>query len=276
MYAQKVLKGVIKMKEEFYTYGLLEADFTRLKSEFDGFNRFSIGRSIEGRDLYAIKLGNGTRRVFLSGGFHGTEHLTAKVLMCFAEELCRMPDLADGTTVYIVPMVNPDGIEIASSGRYWQANARGVDINHNFDALWGLSKKLEQSHGITAPGATRYGGEFAESEPETKAIADFTRLNDFDVVVALHSQGEVIYYDFCGYVPDKSEDYLRRFEAAGRHVRDIPDGISAYGGYKDWFIRVFKRPGFTIEIGKGENPLPIEDFDRIYADTAPLLREAIR
>ena len=43
-----------------------------------------------------------------------------------------------------------------------------------------------------------------------------------------------------------------------------PEGLAVGGGFKDWFITEFKKPGFTIEIGKGKNPLPISDFDNIY------------
>lgn len=280
MYAQKVLKGVIILTNnscDSYTFDLLKHDLAAIKDICPSVPIFSVGKSVLGRDIYAIKLGTGPRRIFFGAAFHGMEWLTAKILVTFAAELCDGGEISlpRGTTVYLVPMVNPDGVEIAAGGKRWQANARGVDINHNFDALWDLSKKLEQSHGINSPGATRYGGEYPESEPETRAIADFTRLNRFDAVFALHSQGEVIYYDFCGYIPNGTEDYLTRFEAASRYVRDEAEGIAAYGGYKDWFIKKFKKPGFTIEVGKGENPLPMSYFAEAYGGVRPILREAV-
>ena len=195
--------------------------------------------------------------------------------MAFAEALVSGKVLTNAS-VYIVPMVNPDGVEIASKGKYWQANARGVDLNHNYDALWELSKQTEVSYGITEPGPTRFGGSFPESEPETKAIANFTRQNNFDVTASFHSQGEVIYYDFCGIVPAGTEEYLSRFEAVSNYKRDIPEGIASYGGYKDWFIKKYKKPAFTIEIGLGQNPLPLSDFDKVYAGVFPLLKELVR
>lgn len=268
---------MIKLLNNCYAYGSLEKDLKYLKNKFPDLCVFSIGRSILGRDIYALKLGHGARRIFYSGAYHGMESLTARVLVRFVGELSYMltadktPDLLDGTALYIVPMVNPDGVEIAGSGEKWQANARGVDINHNFDALWELSKKTEEKYGVTGPGPTRYGGEYPESEPETKAIADFTRENRFDTVIALHSQGEVIYYDFCGYVPDGTKELLNRFEAVSRYKRDEALGIAAYGGYKDWFIRKFKKPGFTIEVGLGKNPLPLSEFDEIYAGVREIL-----
>ena len=271
---------MIKLLNNCYAYDSLEQDLKEIKNRFPDTCIFPIGKSVLGRDIYALKLGRGSRRIFYSGAYHGMESLTAKVLVTFAAEFCGMiaagnvPDILDGTALYIVPMVNPDGVEIAASGERWQANSRGVDINHNFDALWELSKKTEEKYGVTGPGPTRYGGEYPESEPETKAIADFTRENRFDTVIALHSQGEVIYYDFCGYIPDGTEEILNRFESVSQYKRDKVSGIASYGGYKDWFIRKFKKPGFTIEVGLGRNPLPLSEFDEIYAGVREILFNA--
>lgn len=265
---------------EAYTYEILRNDIMVFKEAHPDIPIFSIGHSVQGRRLIAFKLGSGARRIFFSGAHHGMEWLTAKVLAVFAAEIADgkhgSSDILDGVSLYIVPMVNPDGVAIAASGLKWQANARGVDLNHNYDALWELSRQTERSAGILGPGPTRFGGAFPESEPESRAVADFTRQNRFDTVIALHSQGEVIYYDFCGNIPDGTEDYLRRFEAASRYRREIPDGIASYGGYKDWFIKKYKKPGFTIEIGIGENPLPLSDFDSVYEGVLPLLLEAIK
>lgn len=256
-----------------YTYNILTEDIKKLKEKFPDIPVFSIGKSVEGRELFALKAGIGRKKIFLNGAHHGMEWLTAKVLIAFAEELAENPPTA--TSFYIVPMVNPDGVEIAAAGSRWQANARGVDLNHNYDALWALSKKAEQEHGIFQPGPTRFGGEYPESEPESRAVADFTRQNDFDAAIALHSQGEVIYYDFCGCVPDGTEEYLNKFEACSNYRRDTPMGIASYGGYKDWFIKKFKKPAFTIEIGLGENPLTLDMFDDVYSGVLPVLRSLV-
>lgn len=269
---------MIKISDRFFTYTDLSADIAFFCTHYPDFHIFSIGKSLSGRDIFAIKLGRGSRRLFLSGAYHGTEHLTAKVLVRFASDLAdgKISDIAlDDISLYIVPMVNPDGNEIAALGRYWQANARGVDINHNFDALWELSREVIFAEGVTVPGPTKYPGAFPESEPETRAVADFVRANRFDSVMALHSQGRVIYYDFCGIVPEGTEEYLDAFERVSGYRRDNAVGAAAYGGFKDWFIKVFRRPAFTIEIGLGENPLPLGDFDRVYDEVLPILRKYV-
>lgn len=257
-----------------YTYEKLIKDIHTIKEDFPGITLFTIGKSFEGRNLYSFKIGAGSRKILLCGAHHGMEWLTAKICMEFGRELCLLSELS--TSVYIVPMLNPDGVAIASHGLRWQANARGVDLNHNYDALWSLSRMTENKCGITCPCASRYGGEYPESEPESRALADFTRENCFDAVFALHSTGSVIYYDFCGIVPPGTEEYLARFEASSSYVRDIPAGTAVYGGFKDWFIRRFRKPGFTIEVGQTENPLPLSDFNEVYDGVRGILWETVR
>lgn len=267
--------------KQTYDYRTLTDELTTFRNNYPNIPVFSIGKSIENRELFTIKLGIGSRRVLFHGAHHGMEWLTARLLMEFALNLAsesseKINYLLKKNTLYLIPMVNPDGIEIAKTGIFWQANARGVDLNHNYDALWHCSKLAEVEHGITGPGPTRFSGLYPESEPETKALANFTRQNFFDLTLSFHSQGEVIYWDFCGYAPEESHIYLDRFEAVSPYRRDIPDGIASYGGYKDWFLQTFKKPGFTIEIGLGKNPLPPENFEEIYQKTLPLMLEALR
>ena len=53
-------------------------------------------------------------------------------------------------------------------------------------------------------------------------------------------------------------------------LADVPYA-SGFAGYKDWFIQEFHRPGYTIEVGQGVNPLPLDQFDTIYRDNLPIL-----
>ena len=53
-------------------------------------------------------------------------------------------------------------------------------------------------------------------------------------------------------------------------VEETPSD-SGYAGYKDWFIQEYDRPGYTIEAGKGINPLPMDQFDQIYRDNVGIL-----
>jgi g-D-glutamyl-meso-diaminopimelate peptidase len=188
----------------------------------------------------------------------------------------------ENRTLCVVPMLNPDGVELQINGKddlnplterlnamsggdfsRWQANGRGVDLNHNYDAGFFEYKKYEREHGITA-GATLFSGEHPESEPETSALCAFIRARGIDMLIALHTQGEEIYYDFGGIVPDGGKVIAKRLSALSGYALSEPTGSAAYGGLKDWFIKEFSRPGFTVEIGKGENPLPVTDAVKIY------------
>ena len=192
--------------------------------------------------------------------------------------------------LWLLPMVNPDGVEIAlygsaAAGDYaafaaanggdthglWQANARGVDINHNFNAGWVEMQDLAKKIGRDRPGARQYSGESPESEPETRALTDLCRRYAFRHVVALHSQGEEIYWSYGDATPPQSEIIARVLGAASGYTVTTPTGMASYGGFKDWFIRCFRRPGFTIELGRGVNPLPIGEFEAIYGKAQEML-----
>ena len=254
--------------------------------------KFVIGRTVCGRDIVAYNIGNGGGLLICSA-FHGMERITSSMALRFMRDVCeKMESDGDFATfimqkgMTVVPMVNPDGVEIAVNGvktageraefvsecllkagmphRKWQANACGVDINHNFDAGYEKVQENERKMGISSPSHTRYGGEYAESERETKAICDLCRRNDFKIAVALHTQGREIYYDFGDHTPKNSLQIAQELSALSGYEVSHPQGIAVGGGFKDWFIEKFHRPAFTLEIGKGVNPLSPDIFDCEY------------
>lgn len=261
-----------------------------------------LGRSCLGKDITALQLGKTSEYALISAAFHGSEYITATVLMFFIEELCEAI-LTDSTIagfearkamygrgVIFVPCVNPDGCEIALHGRagcgkmapmiaklcrndfeHWNANIRGVDINHNFAAGWKELHALEQKNGIYAPSPTRFGGFRPESEPETLALTELCRTKHIRHVLALHSQGEVIYWSYGDKRPARSEKMAEIMATAARYSLAEPEGLAVGGGFKDWFISEFNRPGFTVEIGEGKNPLPIDTAYSIYTRVRELL-----
>lgn len=254
-----------------------------------------IGKSVLGRNIYALKLGSGKNTVLYAGAFHGSERITGTLLLKFTEELCECIDkvknmsgfviekIFENASLCIVPFVNPDGCEIARAGAVtagskadfirkisknntlkYNANARGIDINHNFPAGWCELHKLEQKNGIYGPAPTRYGGNTPASEPETVALIQLCEKKDFKHVIAFHSQGEVIYHRYNKYLP-KAEKQAQLLSAASKYALEDPEGLAVGGGFKDFFIDKYSKSGFTVEIGKGENPLPIESLEEIYA-----------
>lgn len=290
------------IKSVDYDYKAIISAQKKVCEKYPLVSEFSIGKSCMGRDIKAYKIGEGDTCVLFAAAFHGSEHITANILLFFLEELAfclsngksmagiRVDRAVKGRGILFVPLVNPDGCEISVKGEvacgdradeirrlcggdfaHWNANFRGVDINHNFNADWERLSALERKSGILGPAPTRFGGYSAESEPETKALIGLCRDNNISHAVALHSQGEVIYWDYSGLEPPVSKQMAQIMAVSAGYALDVPTGLAVGGGFKDWFIKEFYSPAFTVEVGRGKNPLPAESAVRIYADIREML-----
>lgn len=157
----------------------------------------------------------------------------------------------------------------------WQANIRGVDLNHNYDALWeeGIAASPDAK---LRPGPTQYAGSYPESEPESHALAEFTRKIDPALVLAYHSQGREIYYDFNGKIPYGTYELGMEFARLSGYELRKPEGFAGFGGYKDWFIDKFNRPGFTIEMGRGKNPIGLDQLITVLDENTPVMLSAAK
>ena len=259
-----------------------------------------------GRPIRTLVIGNGPRKVIYSAAHHANEWITTPVLLKFAEELAEAIQtggqlfstdartLAENTTIYLVPMVDPDGVDLVTGAiepgtvqyetartladRYpaisfpsgWKANLLGVDLNLNYPAGWLQAREIKFTQGYTRPGPRDYVGRAPLDQRETRALAGYTRFIDPELVLAYHSQGEVIYWQFGEEVPGARELGERFAKVSGYELADTPYE-SSFAGYKDWFIQEFRRPGYTIEVGTGDNPLPLSQFDKIYRDNLGIL-----
>lgn len=266
-----------------------------LKTSYPFIKTGVFAKSACNRNIDYIRIGKANSQVLFVGAFHGMEWLTSLLLLMFCENLCmaiarrekivdiEMRSFLERRGLFIIPCINPDGVEISihgaeKAGPYknlvvdvskkdtskWQANARGVDLNHNFDASWKNLHRLEESYGIVGPSTTRYGGVAPESELETQALASLCRNVFFRHAIAFHSQGEEIFWNYKNYTPKESYFMGKIFEKSSGYKLSEPEGLAVGGGFKDWFIKEFQRPAFTFEIGKGQNPLPIDDIVEIY------------
>lgn len=278
-----------------FDYNTNKAIIEDLLKEYPFLSVELIGKSTLDRGIFALNIGNTQNSVIYAGGFHGSEWITSLVLLLFAERVCECIknnkllcsiDISKALTqlgITIIPCINPDSAEIAIHGEkgakslrkfvkslagddytHWNANALGVDINHNFNAGWKQSKEIEFENGITGPCRSKFGGEYPESEAETKALTRLCRLKRFRQCMAVHSQGEEIYWRYGEHTP-KNADMMAKILACSCGYRLCDNnGTASHAGFKDWFIEELHSPGFTIEIGKGENPLPVEELYEIY------------
>lgn len=257
-----------------------------------------IGTSILDRAIPILHIGSGSRRVLYVGAHHGMEWITSLLLTQFLEELCQAIkaqkrvcgiypcDLLEGYTISIIPMLNPDGVEYQIHGvaednplrerllemndgnedfSFWQANARGVDLNHNYDAGFAAYKRLESEQGIQKGAPTRYSGECPESEPEVAALCNLMRFwAPWRGMMTLHTQGEEIFAPPCGKVEKSAFTALRLSQLTGYRLCRA-EGLAAFGGLSDWCAATLSVPSFTMECGRGKNPLPITQISSIYA-----------
>ena len=277
-----------------------------LKSRYPFIQTGTIGKSVMGKEIPYLRIGTGGTQVFYNASFHANENITTPLLLKFAEEYARAYEQgtmlygvpAEGLystyQLYLVPIVNPDGVDLVNglltNGIYyrraqqiaadypsipfpsgWKANIDGIDLNLQFPAGWENAKEIKFSQGYVSPAPRDYVGEAPLTAPESAAVYRFTREHNFSLILAYHTQGEVIYWKYLDYEPKKSYEIAQYFgKVSGYTVEETPQE-SGYAGYKDWFIQEYDRPGYTIEVGRGENPLPMSQFDRIYEDNRGIL-----
>ena len=203
-----------------------------------------IGYSFNGREIFAFHIGSDTGRQFISTyAIHAREWITAKLAIKHIKIGLRC---GGG---WIIPLVNPDGAVISETTRpLWKANARGVDLNCNFDADWGsgrLNTKIRGSENCI--------GDCPFSEAETVALKNFTlKIHPF-VTLSFHTKGGEIYWQFDGMGDRRGAEIL----ASATGYRPVTIYGSA-GGYKDWCIKKLHIPAYTIECGSDSLEHPIK------------------
>lgn len=178
---------------------------------------FSIGKSVQGRDMLAIRLNTSARGtaastkpgiVFL-GTHHAREHLSTDVPLRLAKHIIEnraQPEIAallEKRDVYFVPMVNPDGVEYdIEGGRYHMHRknmaqnadgSTGVDLNRNYAWRWGGPGASPD------PRSDTYHGPSAFSEPESRAVKAFVEARpNLKVLLSYHTFSELILYPWGG------------------------------------------------------------------------------
>ena len=299
--------GNITDINEYYNSTKLLNDINSLKVVYPFIQVDQIGKSELGKPIYCIRIGTGKKEVFYNATFHANELITTNVLMKFIEDYARSyveskslyglnaKELYFNTSLYIVPMVNQDGADLLTGSisnvdnayinaqniankfpnipfpQGWKANIKGVDLNLQFPAGWDNAKEIKYSQGFNKPAPRDFVGYGPLTASEALAIYNFTLKHRFRLVIAYHTQGQEIYWNFQDINPPEGLDIANKFAyASGYSVENVPYN-SSFAGYKDWFIQNYNKPGYTIEAGLGVNPLPMEQFYKIYNDNIGIL-----
>ncbi|WP_085992080.1 M14 family metallopeptidase [Oceanobacillus senegalensis] len=281
-----------------YTYEKMVDDIQQLLYIYPFIIDQTIGNSVLGKNLVELQIGTGTKQVHVNGSFHANEWITTPVIMKFLNQYALalsnnaptrglyMHPFFMSTRLSLVPMVNPDGVNLVLNGSSaaenrqeevlainnqredfsnWKANINGVDLNNQYPALW----ETEAARKPEFPGPRDFPGESPLSEPEAIAMERLAQNRNFERMNALHTQGEVIFWGYQGMEPPESETIVNEYSRVSgyRPVRYI----DSFAGYKDWFFQDFRKPCFTIELGIGINPLPISQFSKIYEETLGIM-----
>lgn len=294
------LKNIIKNYLP-YNYNLLKEDLILLKNKYNNFYFGNIGKSVLGEEIKYLKLGVGKNKIFINASHHANEWISSLVIMLFVEKYLYLKnnyvdnyksyninELWKNSTLYVVPMVNPDGVnlvlgvdnlkkgelykniwgEYVDNFEYWKANIRGVDLNLNYPYGFEQAKINKARKGVICAGPKDYTGINPLSEPETIAMYNFTKINKFDITISLHSQGKEIYWDAGKEKLSAAYELGKFFEKVSGYLLTKPEYNSSFAGYKDWSVNELQNIGYTIELGKGEEgkSLNLNNVDEIYEE----------
>ncbi|WP_085523366.1 M14 family metallopeptidase [Tuberibacillus sp. Marseille-P3662] len=289
----KVTKPVVNGKQS-YDFSTMVRDIKRLMALYPFIRQQSVGRSVEGKSLYELRVGQGSQVVHVNGSFHAREWISTPIIMAFLNDYLlaltnretirglSMAPFYDNKTLSALPMVNPDGVDLVIHGlpqnseyrehilemnngstdfSQWKANIRGVDLNNQYPANWDIEADRKPNH----PASANYPGPQPLSEPESQSLAQLTDDSSFERVIAFHTQGEVIYWGYLEYEPPETESIAQEFARVSNYEPD--QNVDSHAGYKDWFEMKWQRPGFTIELGSGTSPLSLNQYEEIYQES---------
>lgn len=259
-----------------------------LRSEYNALIRvYTLGYTTTGRAIPLITVGNGEKKALVTGAIHAREHLTTKYLLRCIEEYCYEIEAGDGMlgnydlkqlfsqyTLYVVPCINPDGLEIVLSQLSikkgvsvdklvdYKANYNGVDLNRNFPIAWEAI-----DNGVTKPSGFFFKGYKSASEKETQALMSLCESNEFDFLISVHVKGNCIFWGdtyntklnstYKAFAKDVARD-------SGLYVTEPTKKASSYGGgFENWFRHKYSRPGICVELVDNEiiiNPCTKENY----------------
>lgn len=224
--------------------------FDEVKSFYESYKKGKcvIGYSCQGRDIFAFHVGERTGRQFIAVyAVHAREWITARLALLHIKKGVKSGG-------WIIPLLNPDGAIISQTTfPMWKANARGVDLNCNFDAEWGSGRQ-----NTSIRGSENCIGDFPFSEPETIALKNFTQLIRPFVTLSFHTKGEEIYWEFAGMGDMRGAEIIKN--TTGYEIKKI---YGSAGGYKDWCIQKLKIPAYTVECGSDNLYHPIKRLSKL-------------
>jgi len=269
----------------------LEAARPDLARVVDLMDDLSIPPTAEGRHLLALKISDRVDEeedepaLLFIALHHARELNTIEAAFDTAEELLarydgdrQVRDWVDDYQIWIVPVVNPDGLEhVWQVNAYWRKNRRdngggvyGVDLNRNYPFLWGACGNVS-----AMPESDVYRGPSPGSEPEVQAMMALAERERPVVVISYHSYGREVLYPYrCATLAESKKVWAGRNFYAG--VADYDWRLaSASGEDFEWHYNSHNSMAYLIEIGAGFQPPYHETLSEIEEHVRPAWRAVL-
>ncbi len=287
----------------YHDYGQVKDDLYTVQGQHgDIMKVYDIGDSWEkvngtaDRDILAVKISDNVEvdedepETIIIALHHAGEWPGMEVALSYIENVTddygndtRVSWLVDNRETWIVPVVNPDGLDFAMhdtdswrKNRHWfPADATyGVDLNRNYDGSQNGDPDGEWGGAGTShdPSSSTYCGESPFSEPETQAVRDLVEAHDFQIGIDFHTSGDLVMwpwnYDYV-LAPDDADLVRIGEEMAALNGYTPEQGVVLYattGDSTDWMYGGADVYPYCIEIGSEQHP-------DLYDEVIPLLDE---
>jgi murein tripeptide amidase MpaA len=262
----------------YHSFDEMETELIQISLDHSSITKLeSIGKTYEDRNIWAMKVSDNPDieedepEIYFNAMHHAREWLTIEVALYILNYLTdnygtnsTITNIVDTRQIWVVPCVNPDGrvydssADDPSSHRNqpygWRKNrvdhgegSIGVDLNRNYDFMWGGTGAREN------PGSNTYRGPAPASELETQAITNFVSSHDFVFAVSYHSSGQLILYPW-GFTYNAPGD------------KDLFEKVSQNMANQITNKAGSPYPGYTPQQGTSLYPTSGSDKDWLYGE----------
>lgn len=262
-----------------YSYLNFLIDCANLSKKYgDNISVTHAGFSEFGRRLILIKIGKGSKKLFFCGTHRAKDYITCSYLMKICDEylayLYKPPysvpfniqEILNRCSIYILPMVNPDGVEICQNIKpnsnilhmldnhnikEWNANARGVDLDMHYPCLWEDIKSAQY------PMFEGYKGNAPGVQREVASVMSLCRRENFDLAVSFNTKGEQIFFSDLNTQNKIKNSYMIARKCAqltGYKMMPPQENPKSYAGrFESWFRQEFEKPALLIKMTPDNN-----------------------
>lgn len=284
---------IVNVSHQKYTYSEMKKDIEALEKKYGDYLHVNIiGITADNRNIYELVLGNpeASKCVMFQATAHAREYMCSQLVMKQVEYYLdnynknyngeSYRDIFDKVCVHIVPMTNPDGVTIAQQGikgikskslrkklkkmpgisnpSNWKANARGVDLNRQFNFKFEKGKSISKYARYAG-----YGGPSPASENESKALLYVVKEYSPKAVVNYHAMGNVIFHNYAGNKATKKK--VAKLTSKIKSITGYSYLSTSPGpGFANYLIKKKNIPSTTVEIGKYTTPVPISQFSTVW------------